>query len=184
MMIGEKIRDSRKEKGLSMTELAEKASVTAGYISQIERNQIEPSLSVLRRISKILEVPLPELFAAETSGDVQVIPKNKRTIVKFPELNMAYEFLTPSTRNIPDLQMNAVCFRLEPKNRGSEGPITHKGDELIYVIRGELDFYIEGITYKIEEGGTLYIPKGTAHEFYNPGDITAEGIGVVTPAVY
>ena len=95
MEIGEKIRDSRKEKGMTIKDLAVKAAVTTGYISQIERGQIEPSLSVLRRISQTLDLPLATLFSVEATDEITVIPKDKRTILKFPELNIAYEFITP-----------------------------------------------------------------------------------------
>lgn len=54
-MIGEKIKFIRTEKGITGKELAEKAEVTPGYISQIERNLISPSLSVLMRIAEVLE---------------------------------------------------------------------------------------------------------------------------------
>ena len=184
MLIGEKIRDSRKEKGMTVKELAEEAAVTTGYISQIERNQIEPSLSVLKRISKILNLPLAVLFATEATGDVSVIPKNKRTIVKFPELNIAYEFITPHTRNGPSLMMDALYFKMEPKSHASDEPICHDGDEFVYVIRGQLEFRVSGATYIVEEGGSIYVPKGVAHEVYNPGKIPAEGLGIVTPPVY
>lgn len=183
-MIGEKIRDSRKEKGMTVKELAEKAAVTTGYISQIERNQIEPSLSVLKRISKILDLPLAVLFATEATGKVSVIPKNKRTIVKFPELNLAYEFITPHTRNGPNLMMDALYFKMEPNSIASDGPICHDGDEFVYVISGKLEFRVEGNVYIVEEGGSIYLPKGVYHEVCNPGQFAAEGIGIVTPPVY
>jgi len=183
-MIGEKIRDSRKEKGMTVKDLAEQAAVTTGYISQIERNQIEPSLSVLKRISKILDLPLAMLFATEATGEVSVIPKNKRTIVKFPELNIAYEFITPHTRNGSNLMMDAVYFKMEPNSHASDEPIAHEGDEFVYVMRGKLEFRALNKVYTVEEGGSIYLPKGIAHEVYNPGDIAAEGLGIVTPPVY
>lgn len=61
-MIGEKIKAARIEKGLTAKELAIKSEVTPGYISQIERELISPSLSVLMRIAKVLEIPIVSLF--------------------------------------------------------------------------------------------------------------------------
>jgi len=186
--IGEKIRDSRKEKGMTIKDLAEKASVTTGYISQIERGQIEPSLSVLRRISQTLNLPLATLFSVEATDEITVIPKDKRTILKFPELNIAYEFITPYLKktNPPsqNMQMEAVHFRLEPKSYGSSEPICHDADELTYVTRGVMEYRINGKTYTIEEGGSIYVPKNHAHEIYNPGKITVEGISIVSPPAY
>ena len=78
-MIGEKIKFIRTEKGITGKELAEKAEVTPGYISQIERNLISPSLSVLMRIAEVLEIPLVSLFTEEEEEQVTVIRKDKRT---------------------------------------------------------------------------------------------------------
>ncbi|EET84441.1 transcriptional regulator, XRE family [Clostridium carboxidivorans P7] len=57
-MLGPKIREIRQEKGLTLNELADKTGLTASYLSQIERNIIDPSLSSLRKISLSLEVPI------------------------------------------------------------------------------------------------------------------------------
>ena len=84
-MIGEKIKFIRTEKGITGKELAEKAEVTPGYISQIERNLISPSLSVLMRIAEVLEIPLVSLFTEEEEEQVTVIRKDKRTKIQYHE---------------------------------------------------------------------------------------------------
>ena len=56
-MIGEKIKAIRMEKKITAKELAERVEVTPGYISQIERDLISPSLSVLMRIADAIETP-------------------------------------------------------------------------------------------------------------------------------
>ena len=57
-MLGERIREIRMEMGLTAKELAQRASVTPGYISQIEHDQIKPSMNVMMRIAEVLNVPL------------------------------------------------------------------------------------------------------------------------------
>lgn len=82
-MIGEKIKAARIEKGLTAKELAIKSEVTPGYISQIERELISPSLSVLMRIAKVLEIPIVSLFSQEEQEQVTVI---KKTIAQKSDL--------------------------------------------------------------------------------------------------
>ena len=98
-MIGEKIRSIRKKIGLTINEVASEIGVTSGYISQIERDLIEPSLTVLRKLSKVLETPIPLFFAGEYSADVIVIEPKERNNSKLIEENVEYEFLTPSKLN-------------------------------------------------------------------------------------
>ena len=97
-MIGEKIKFIRTEKGITGKELAEKAEVTPGYISQIERNLISPSLSVLMRIAEVLEIPLVSLFTEEEEEQVTVIRKDKRTKIQFADINMEYQIGRASCR--------------------------------------------------------------------------------------
>ena len=78
-MVGEKIKAIRMEKGITAKDLAEKSDVTPGYISQIERNLISPSLSVLMRIAEALSIPLVSLFSQEEQEEVTVIPKDNRS---------------------------------------------------------------------------------------------------------
>ena len=98
-MIGEKIKSIRMEKGITAKDLAIKAEVTPGYISQIERNLISPSLSVLMRIAEGLEIPLVSLFSQEEQEEVTVIAKDKRTKIQFADINMEYQFVTPYSRS-------------------------------------------------------------------------------------
>lgn len=56
-MLGDIIRSVRKQKRTTLKEISEKSGLSIGYISQIERNQTEPSLSTLRKISQALDVP-------------------------------------------------------------------------------------------------------------------------------
>lgn len=118
-MIGEKIKFIRTEKGITGKELAEKAEVTPGYISQIERNLISPSLSVLMRIAEVLEIPLVSLFTEEEEEQVTVIRKDKRTKIQFADINMEYQFATPYSRNKNICtQMEMICLQPWPEKLG------------------------------------------------------------------
>ena len=50
-MVGEKIRKLRKEKKLTLKDIAEATGLSIGYISQLERGAVEPSLASLRKVS-------------------------------------------------------------------------------------------------------------------------------------
>ncbi|MBM6647586.1 helix-turn-helix domain-containing protein [Bacillus sp. RIT 809] len=67
-MIGERIKRLRLQKGISLTELAEKAGVAKSYISSIERNlQKNPSIQFLEKISAVLQIPVDTLLHDETT---------------------------------------------------------------------------------------------------------------------
>ena len=61
-MIHQKIRTLRQAKGLTLKQLADKTQTTAGYISQLERGLVDPSLSTLRKIAAVLDTPCLPLW--------------------------------------------------------------------------------------------------------------------------
>ncbi|MDH4421312.1 MULTISPECIES: helix-turn-helix domain-containing protein [Bacillus] len=72
-MIGERIKRLRLQKGISLTELAEKAGVAKSYISSIERNlQKNPSIQFLEKIAAVLQIPIDTLLHDETTKETNL----------------------------------------------------------------------------------------------------------------
>lgn len=69
-MIGKRVQQLRKEKGMSLTELAERAGVAKSYISSLERDiQKNPSIQFLEKIATVLRVPVERLIDQEDTVD-------------------------------------------------------------------------------------------------------------------
>jgi transcriptional regulator with XRE-family HTH domain len=87
MNIGKTIKEIRESKKIKQKELSESCSLTVSYLSQIENNKKDPSISVLRKISNSLEIPLPIIFFM--SLDETDIPDRKIEFYKMihPSLN-------------------------------------------------------------------------------------------------
>lgn len=80
-MIGKNIYDIRKRRGLTLTELAERAGIAKSYLSNIERNLNQnPSINVIEKIASVLEVDLKELLG---SGDDKIEPQMDNEWVEF-----------------------------------------------------------------------------------------------------
>lgn len=185
MLIGEKIRNIRKEKNLTISVLADEVEVTPGYISQIERDLIDPSLSVLKRICKSLDVPLSTLFSEESKPGVVLIKAQGRTKVRFRDKRFDFQFLTPSIKDkssSPDMEV--FYYKLDPKCWASDELMCHDADECNYILEGEVEYHIDGKVYYMEKYDSLYIPKNTPHMIYNATDDYVEGIGILTPPMY
>ena len=185
-VVGEKIKAIRMEKGITAKDLAENSDVTPGYISQIERNLISPSLSVLMRIAEALSIPLVSLFSQEEQEEVTVIPKDNRTRIQFADINMEYQFVTPYSRKKNTCtQMEMLCFRLGPKSWGSTIVQYHEeAGECTLVLKGTLEYHIGGTVYTLHEGDSIYVPPKTYHQLYNPSDEDVEAVASISPALY
>lgn len=72
-MIGQRIREYRMQKEMSLSELAEKAGVAKSYLSSIERNiQSNPSIQFLEKVSDVLGVSVNTLLHAEEENPVNL----------------------------------------------------------------------------------------------------------------
>ncbi|NCC69288.1 MAG: XRE family transcriptional regulator, partial [Clostridia bacterium] len=144
-MIGERVQELRKEREMSERELAKKADVSQGYISQIEHNSIVPSMNVLLKIASALGVPFASLAAEdENSPEVTVITKENRTKIKFADVNTEYEFLTPFGRDRDKAtQIEMIHYTLKPRSWGSSNVMIHpESAECSVVLAGTLEYHI------------------------------------------
>ncbi len=184
-MIGEKIRSIRKSKNMTIVELSEQINVTSGYISQIERDLISPSLAVLKRLSNTLEVPLSELFLEKSSNDVVVIPQDERSKIKLSYINVELEFITPILKNDDKKsEFEAFVFKLNPKTWTSNQSMIHESKEYIYVIQGKIECHIEEKIYTISKGDSIIVPENNNHMFYNRNDDVSEVLCIISPSIH
>lgn len=184
-MIGQKIRSKRKSKNLTIVELSEQIDVTSGYISQIERDLISPSLSVLKRLSEALEIPLSSLFLEEDTNSVVTIQQADRTKVKFGNINVEVEFITPLIRNNDKSNnVEAFMFKLKPRMWLSEQTIIHESKECMYVLCGKIECHIGSNIYNVSKGDSLCVPENTGHMILNNSDGETEVMCIISPAIY
>lgn len=184
-MIGEKIRNIRKSKNLTIVQLSEQINVTSGYISQIERDLISPSLAVLKRMAEALEIPLSLLFMDENTQSVVTIPNNERTKVKYSNINVELEFLTPFQRSSEkSSNVEAFFFKLPSKTWISNNIIVNDAKEFIYILKGKIECHIGNKIYTVSKGDSICVPEKNGHLVYNPEDEEMEAICIVSHTMH
>lgn len=182
-MLGLKIRELRQKNGMTLNELADKTQFTASYLSQIERELIDPSLSSLRKISNVFGVSI--LYFLSDEGKDHILTKaNQRKRLALPNSSIIYEFITPIADKSPKVKMDIIYFQLEPESWSSEELLVHSSDECVLVLKGTLEASVDDSKYVLNEGDSLYIRGNSYHRFYNPGKEKAEGTSTLCPAVY
>jgi len=110
MKLGSKIRRIRKLRGLTIEELAEKADLTKGFISQLERDLTVPSVSTLKQILDVLGVSLSSFFSDISERERNIFTKKDRT-VEVSKNQYKIEQLIPKLKY---LEMEPVLITLEP----------------------------------------------------------------------
>jgi transcriptional regulator with XRE-family HTH domain len=182
-MLGSKIRELRQKNGMTLNELAEKTQFTASYLSQIERELIDPSLSSLRKISNAFGVTVYYFLADEVKDHV-LIKADQRKRLDLPNSSVIYEFITPIADASSKTKMDIIYFELEPRSWSSEEALIHKSDECILVLKGMVEAEVGDGKYVLNDGDSLYIRENTFHRLYNLGTEKAVGISTICPALY
>jgi len=178
-MIGSKIREKRKQNGLNLKKLAEMTDLTPGFLSQIERDLAEPSITSLKKISKALNVPV-FYFLMTKEEERSVVKKNERQVLNFHDSHMSYELLSPDLNR----QMEMIMGELEPGAMTSDEPLAHSGEEVTHVLQGKMWIKIGDDEYTIEAGDTIYYFGNLPHQIINIGDDMLIFISTITPPLF
>ena len=155
MEIGKKIKELRVIKGLTQEELADRAELSKGFISQVERDLTSPSISTLMDILQCLGTNLKEFFSDE--DDSQVVFKKTDYFEKTDaELKNTIEWIIPNAqKNI----MEPILLTIE--ENGSTYPDNpHEGEEFGYVLSGSIEIHLGGRVFKAKKNESFYfVPK-------------------------
>ncbi len=173
--LGARLREVRHRRGLTLDEVASRARITLGYLSQIERDLTVPTLPTLARIAAELGVAIGRLFTADDTSPYGRVRRAERR--RFAELDEALvqEQLTPTLGG----QMHAFAYTLEPG--GATELTVHPGDEFAIVLAGEVEYDIAGQCHRLVEGDCLYFNACEPHRVLNVGDRRATWLWVNSP---
>lgn len=171
IQISNKIKEVRKAKDITVQELANRAEVSKGLISQIENNRAIPSLPVLMKVIFALEIDLADFFdelksAAGQTGVVIVRQENYKSIEK--ESDKGFDYKRILTRTLTGGSTDIVLLTL--KKGASRKKVVHtEAYEFKYVIHGSLQYDIEGQLYRLEQGDSIFFDGRLGHRLSNPG---------------
>lgn len=178
--IGARIRDRRQEKGLSLQELADRTELTPSFLSQVERDLAEPSITSLRKIADALGVPM-FYFLFENHRHNPVVRRSERRVLNFPRSQTRLELMSPGDL---DRKMELVMTRLAPGAQGAEHGITHPGEECMIVISGRMEIEVGDQRYLLDEGDSIYFYSSIPHRISNAGDTELVVIAAITPPLF
>ncbi len=163
--IGEKLRRLRMIENITQKELARKVGCTPAYISLLENGHVDPSLSMLKKITTTLNITIVDFFRPD-SEEKTVVRKSEREVVEFPKSKMSIQMLVSNPRT---KTMDARIATIYPGG-GSRGPYHHEGEEFGIVLQGKLELIFNGSVTQLEEGDSFYFCSTNSHQFRNPGE--------------
>ncbi len=174
--VGQRLRELRDEREISMRALARRSGLSANALSMIERGLTSPSVSTLSKLAAALEVPIIAFFRHEQQRERVVFCKaNERTQVPF-HLGL-WEGLGGER-----FTGRIEAFMLTLEVEGSSGPygMLHTGHEFVFCVGGSLDYEVDGQHYLLEAGDSLIFAAQMTHRWSNPGPNVVHAVIVIS----
>lgn len=158
MKIGNKIKQLRIQKGLTQEELADRAELSKGFISQLERDITSPSIATLVDLLQCLGSDLKDFFNEES--EEQIVFHDTDYFEKVDEdLKNKIEWIIP---NAQKNMMEPIRLTLEPG--GSTYPDNpHEGEEFGYVLSGSISIHLGKRILRAKKGETFYFTASATH---------------------
>ena len=177
MRIGSKIKELRVLKGLTQEELADRAELSKGFISQLERDLTSPSIATLVDILQCLGTDLKTFFSE--AGDEKLVFGEKDVSVKEDEevLKGCIKWLVPSAQKN---RMEPILLELGPGGESGEDD-PHEGEEFGYVLSGTLKIVLGDRVERVKRDESFYFRPTAPHKLVNAGKGPCRVLWVSTP---
>jgi transcriptional regulator with XRE-family HTH domain len=174
IQISNRIKEKRREKNITVQELATRANVSKGLISQIENSRTIPSLMVLIDIINALEIDLNDFFKdiRKKNGHAAVLVKRKDEYEHFEKENATgFHYQRIFTKAITPSTVDIVILELEP---GACRPLVEtEAFEYKYVLSGEIEYQFNGERIHLAQGDSILFDGRIPHTPKNLGSQTA-----------
>jgi transcriptional regulator with XRE-family HTH domain len=181
--IGTRLKHARLMKALSLRQLADDVGCTEGFLSKIENNKARPSLAMLHRLVRKLEINVAKLFSEDRTdmGPVAIMRNGERSTIQTEAMRRGRGIvLERLVSNAISTLLEANIHHVAPKG-SSEGYIQHEGEEIGFVLEGMLELIVDKVTYIVHEGDAFFFNSSLPHGYRNPGKIEAKVLWVNTP---
>jgi transcriptional regulator with XRE-family HTH domain len=165
--VGARIRQLRRARGLSLETVAGAASLSVGFLSQIERGLSSPSLKALAALADAFGVPLSAFFstvsAAEGRSEV-VTHADERPNLQLWRAGIAKQLLTPANGGSG---LNVFMVILAPGADTGSDFYSHRGEEAGLVLEGAMQLTIEHESWRVAAGDSFRFRSDRPHRFAN-----------------
>ena len=163
LLIGRKLKDIRIQKKIKLVDLAGKAKISKGLLSQIENNRTIPSLPVLLQIINVLEVDYSSFFEGiENQASTQLIFKRKEDYSSIEKEDaVGFQYFSILSENIGNVSFQFNILELKPDAQRDK--VVTDGYTYILMLTGEVEYTVGENSFILSEGDSLFFNGAIPH---------------------
>jgi XRE family transcriptional regulator, regulator of sulfur utilization len=181
LALGLRVRALREASGLSLRDLASRCGVSAPMLSQVERGETSPSITVATRIAGGLDLRLSQLLRLDEDGAVTIVRESERTRGGNARRGHRFAVLTAAQ---PGQRAELSRHTLAPggaTGAADDPPMHEPGSREIALIEsGEIELYCDGRRYELHAGDCVTFDADLPHHFENSTDEDVAFLAVVS----
>ncbi|SDE61805.1 helix-turn-helix domain-containing protein [Cellulophaga baltica] len=162
--IGKRIKEIRKNGSLTISEIATRASVTAGLISRIENGRTIPSLPVLLKIINSLDVKVTDFFSGmpQTNGSNYIVSRSEEnTTIEKEDDAVGFSYAYIFGKQVNSLGFEAVLLKVHPNSKREK--VVTDAFEFKYMLSGECYYIIDNEEVLLKEGDSIFFDGRIPH---------------------
>lgn len=187
-VIGQRIRQLRKLRGMTLRDLSARTGLSIGFLSQAERGKSAIGLTALGSVASALGATVADVFEPQAPvhdepGSLPghfTLTRAEAGVTEYVSGQQTYRML--SERGV-DLVLEPMVVQIAPGGR-REAAYGHRGEEFAYVISGELLYEVDGVEHRLYPGDSVHLRSAVPHSMYNDTDRVTTVVSVVTPRLY
>jgi transcriptional regulator with XRE-family HTH domain len=169
VVVGQRIRELRRTRAMSLEAVAARTDLSIGFLSQIERGLSSPSLRVLATLADVLGVGIAGLFGAKDKvsavPDAVVTRERQRAKLNLWRTGISKQLLSPAGS---EGRLNLFLVQMEPGGSTGDELYTHDGEEAGLVLSGEMKLTVDAKSWILKHGDSFRFASRRPHRFGNP----------------
>ena len=178
--VGARLLQLRQSHGMTQRELATLSGITNGAISQIEQNNVSPSVASLKKILAVFGLSLADFFSDEFDKEKQIFFRaSELTVVSKGPL-----MLRQVGKCLHSSKLQVLHEIYAPGADTGPSMLSHEGEEAGVIVRGEVEVTVANNREVLGSGDAYYFHSKLPHRFRNRSKVECELISVCTPPTF
>ena len=174
--LGARVRELRRDRGLTLKALGREAGLSHPFLSQLERGLARPSVISVERIARALDVPVSMLWTGPRNGTVRVVRAGEGPLQAHvdPDAPGGIRELSPARTSVRVREWHGGS------RAWSEHGVTTTGEVMVYVVRGALEVDVDGTVHALRQGDSLFFDGTVPHRLRRRGGKRTRALYVAT----
>jgi len=181
--LGQRIKEVRTSKGMTLKDLSEKTKLSQGFLSLVERGMTSVTIVSLQSIAEAMDVDLKYFLDFPGKPERRVVRSYEQETIRAEHARYIYSSLAS---NLNGGVLDPMIATLLPgQDREEPMPLlTHDGEEFLYVIEGILTYMIGDKEYELYPGDSVHILSQEPHNYFNFTSKLVKVLVIVTPKFF